>query len=44
MGKTTLLAGPLYIGQAQGEINVYIEEPEPALSLLSAGALFSSCL
>ena len=31
--QTTLLAGPIYIGQAQGERNIQTEEPEPALSL-----------
>ena len=37
--QTTLLAGPVYIGQAQGEINTQIEEPEPALSPARWGAL-----
>ena len=31
--QTTLPAGPIYIGQAQGERNIQTEEPEPALSL-----------
>ena len=36
-GKTNNTpAGPIYTGQAQGEINIEIEEPEPALSLSPA--------
>ena len=45
LGKTNNTPdGPIYIGQAQGVINIQIEEPEPALSLPRAGALCFSCL
>ena len=38
-------AGPIYIGQAQGEKNIKKEEPKlSSLSLLRDGVLFSSRL
>ena len=43
--QTALLAGPIYIGQAQGEKNISKEEPKPSsLSLQRDGAIFSSRL
>ena len=45
-GKTTLLAGPIYTGQAQGEKNIKRGAEARSLSLFppGAGALFSSRL
>ena len=40
--QTILLAGPIYIRQAQGQRNIKKEEPKPSsLSLLHDGVLFS---
>ena len=46
MKQTTLLAGPIYIGQAQGENHIQKEEPELAVSLplLRVGALLFASL